>query len=99
MRNEHLTGTGFNPKTAVQQVSGFASVRMGVFQKALSVLLSVLLVVTMSPLSGDVSVIARATEGTDSAAAASDDGVAQGSQGADQNAPENENAAGGGAHS
>lgn len=85
MQNEQLTGNGSGPRAV-------AGTRADVFRKALSVLLSVLLVVTMSPLSGDASAIARAAEGVGSASAADADGAAQST---DQNTPDGENLGGG----
>ena len=88
MRNEHLTGNGSGPEVGAQPTPR----RAGVFQKTLSVLLSALLIVTMSPLANDASAIARAAEGTGAEPAATADGE---EQVAGQNAPENGNPGGG----
>lgn len=94
MRNKHMIGSGSGLEPGAQPVSNNAAVRKGGFQKALSVLLSALLVVTMNPLADDPSAIARAVESAGSQSAATDDA----SLGTDSNAPESENPAGGGAH-
>lgn len=74
MRNEHLTGNGSSPEVGAQPSPRRASV----FQKALSVLLAALLVVTMNPLANDASALAQAADGAREALGApASDGTAQ----------------------
>lgn len=92
MRNDRSMESGSGLEHGALPARRPATARAGVLRNALSVLLSALLVVTMSPLADNASAIARAAEGAPETPTAADP-----TQSGSLNASENGDNAGGGA--